>query len=77
MGAEESDGCSKEDDCESAAVVGRDEVACVENEASLRGIDMGIGRSKARRDTTRPAWIVAAALHRRLAVEEDATAENR
>ena len=77
MGAEESDGCSQEDDCEAAAVVGRDEVACVESEASLRGVDMGIGRNKARRDVTRPARIVVAALHRRLAVEEDVTAENR
>lgn len=77
MGAEESDGCSKEDDCEPAAVVGRDEVACVENEASVRGVDTGIGRNKARRDITRPAWIAVATLHRRLAVEEDVTAENR
>ena len=76
MGAEESDGCSK-DNCESVAVVGRDEVACVENKASLRGIYRGIGRIKARRDVTRPARIVVAALHRRLAVEEDVTAENR
>ena len=77
MGAEESDGCSKEDDCESAAVAGRDEVACVEKVASLRGVDTGIGRNKACRDIIRPAWNVVAALHRRLAVEEDVTAENR
>jgi len=53
VAAEESDGWSK-DDCKSAAVVGRDEVACVENEASLRGVDTGIRRNNARWHIARP-----------------------
>ena len=40
---------------ESGAVVGRDEVACVEKEISLRDVDPGVGRNRARWHTARPA----------------------